>query len=38
VCRGPPVETEMTHKDYDMSELKKLLKNFGLVITIICSF
>ncbi|KAH8959091.1 hypothetical protein BDL97_06G063200 [Sphagnum fallax] len=27
---GPAVETEMTHKDYDMSELKKLLKNFGL--------
>lgn len=30
VCRGPAVETEMTHKDYDMFELKKLLKNFGL--------
>ncbi|CAK9237109.1 unnamed protein product [Sphagnum troendelagicum] len=26
--RGPAVETEMTHKDYDMSELKKLLKSF----------
>jgi hypothetical protein len=30
VCRGPAVETEMTHKDYDMSELKKLLKSFSV--------
>ncbi|KAH8952132.1 hypothetical protein BDL97_09G068900 [Sphagnum fallax] len=28
--RGPAVETEMTHKDYDMSELKKLLKSFSV--------
>ncbi|CAK9238315.1 unnamed protein product [Sphagnum troendelagicum] len=32
VCRGPAVETEMTHKDYDMSELKKLLKSFSWVL------
>ncbi len=36
VCRGPAVETEMTHKDYDMSELKKLLKSFSVVIFCIC--
>jgi hypothetical protein len=33
---GPAVETEMTHKDYDMSELKKLLKSFSVVISCIC--
>jgi hypothetical protein len=33
---GPAVETEMTHKDYDMSELKKLLKSFSVVIFCIC--
>ncbi len=32
----PAAETEMTHQYYDM--LKKLTKNFSLVITIICSF
>ncbi|CAK9278956.1 unnamed protein product [Sphagnum jensenii] len=31
-ARGPAVETEMTHKDYDMSELKKLLKSFSWVL------
>lgn len=34
----PAAETEMTHKHYDMLKLKKLTKNFSLVITIICSF
>jgi len=31
-CRGGPIEEkEMTHKDYDMSELQKLVQSFGMV-------
>ncbi len=36
--KKPAAETEMTRKHYDMLMLKKLTKNFRLVITIICSF
>lgn len=30
-CRGSTEETNMTYKEYDMTELMKLLKSFGLV-------